>query len=76
MFCHHEHPRCRKIILTFLDKFDCSLDKLLQRKDVYLSKRQKIQAHKMLKESKFRTGLQIYKEERQERLMRSVGMIQ
>lgn len=75
MIYHRERPRCRKTILAFLRKFDCSLEELLDRKDVYLSKLQKRQAHKMLEECQFRTGLQIYQEQKKEKIMRSVGMI-
>jgi len=75
MIYHRERPICRQILLIFLKKFDCTLEELLHRSDVYLTPKQRRQAHKMLKEGRFRTGLQIYKEERQEKFMRSVGMI-
>lgn len=75
MIHHRERPRCRQIILTFLREFDCSLEELLDRKDVYLSKLQKIQARKMQREAQFRTALEIYREKRQERIMRYVEMI-
>ena len=75
MTYYRERPRCRQIILTFLKKFDCSVEELLQRKDVYLSKLQRIQARKMQKESQFRTASEIYREQKKEKIMRSVGMI-
>ena len=75
MIYHRERPCCRQLILTFLRKFDCSVEELLQRKDVYLSKLQKIQARKMQKEAQFRTALEIYKEKRQEKINRSLGVI-
>lgn len=75
MMYHRERPRCRQIILAFLKKFDCFLEGLLQRKDVYRSKLQKSQDHKMLMDGQFRTGLQIYQEQKKENIQRSMGMI-
>lgn len=76
MIYRREYSGSRKTILAFLKKFDdCTLEELLARTDVYLTKQMKHQIHKMQREGIFQTGLELYREERQERIMRSVGMI-
>jgi len=75
MIYYREHPGSRRSILAFLKKFDCTLEELLNRGDVYLTKRMKHQAHKMQREGKFRSALQIHKEQRKENIRRSVGLI-
>jgi len=76
MIYHREHPGSRRSILAFLRKFDdCTLKELLARSDVYLTKQMKHQIHKMQKEGSFRSALLIYKEQKKEAIMRSVGLI-
>jgi len=75
MTYHRERPICRLGILTLLKNYNCTLEQLLFNSDVLLSPSLRKQAHKMLQEGQFRTALDIYKEVRQEKIMRNLGMI-
>ena len=54
-----ERPICRRALVGLCKKYDCSLQELLDRSDIALSKNLRIQAHKMISEGEFRSAKQI-----------------
>ena len=69
-----ERPVCRKRLVVLMDRYDCSLEELLQ-KSMYFTPNLKQQAKKMIAESKFRTAKELHWDARRDMINRDVGLI-
>jgi len=70
-----ERPRCRQLILRILEDEDLTLEELLNHKTIFLSDDLKMQGKKMFREGQFVTGLELYKQMQNEKILRTVGAI-
>lgn len=70
-----KRPRCRKVLLELIKKYDCTLQELLDHSRICLSHGLHVQAKKMIDESCFHSTKEIKNFEEKVRLYYSVGLI-
>ena len=75
MIYRRERPRCRKILMSLCQRYNCSLQELLDHSRICLSKNLRIQARKMISEGEFHTSKELHDFEEKVRLHRAVGLI-
>ena len=75
MTYRRERVRCRKLILRLLEKYDCTIEELLNSGFIYLTKNVRVQARKMQREGEFQTAKQILEEKQSESFLRKLGVI-
>ena len=75
MIEYKERPYSRKALLSLCQKYDCTLEKLLDHPQFCLSHGLKFQARKMISEGKFRSAKELKDFEHRNMLHHAVGLI-
>lgn len=75
MIYRRERPICRKTLLFLCQKYDCTLQQLLDHSHICLSKNLRTQAKKMISEGKFRSAKEKKDFEEKVGVYRAVGLI-
>ena len=75
MIYRRERPKCRKVLLHLCQKYDCTLEKLLDHSCIHFSHDFRSQAHKMISEGEFRSAKELKNFEHRKMLCRAVGLI-
>jgi len=75
MTYRRERPICRRALISLTKKYNCDLEGLLHHPTMFMSNGLRIQAHKMIAESKFKTAKELEAENKKESFRRAVGLI-
>ena len=70
-----ERPQCRRALISLMKKYDCDLDGLLHHPTNFMSYNLRVQARKMLEESKFKTGKELARDRKKNTFRRLAGLI-
>ena len=70
-----ERPVCRKILIRLMKKYDCDIEGLLHHPTMFMSYNLRVQAKKMIEESKFKTGKELARDRKKNNFRRLAGLI-
>ena len=75
MTYRRERPQCRKVLVHLMKEYDCNLEGLLHHPTMFMSDGLRVQAHKMLAESEFKSAKELEAERCKIAFRRAVGLI-